>query len=97
MADQIALNHLVARSGLPVNWITDDRQNIFNLELADGVHPVIGDKGLASVRLVDGRLVRDARRVAVLCWIKSKLDAHIARGFSSFQPEVARFLRRIYA
>lgn len=96
MADQLALNHLVARPGMPVSWITDDKRHIFNLEVSDSLHPIVGDKGLAKIRLVGRHLVRDERRIAVLCWIKSKFDAHLARNFSSFQPEVALFLRKLY-
>ena len=97
MADQVALNHLVARSDLPVHWLTDDRRYIFNLELADAWHPVVGDPGLARIELVEGRPSRDGRRIEVLCWIKSKLDAHLRNSFSSFRPEVASMLQDLYA
>lgn len=95
--DQVTLNHLVARSGLPVHWITNDRARIFNLEIGEGVHPVVGDAGLARLSLRDGKLIRDGRRVAIFYWIKPRLDAHIADGFSTFQPEVAEWLRGMYA
>jgi hypothetical protein len=94
--DQVTLNHLVARSGLEVHWFTDDRTRIFNLEIGDGLHPGVGDQGLAGLSLQDGKLMRDGRRVAIFCWIKSRLDAHLADGFKTFQPEVREWLRRIY-
>lgn len=97
MADQLALNHLVARSGLPVNWISDDRRFIFNLEAADALHPVVGDAGLSQIALVNGRPWRTGRRIALMCWIKKKLDAHLKDNFSTFRPEVAALLRDLYA
>lgn len=94
--DQITLNHVVARSGVPVHWLTDDRSLIFNLEVGDQMHPVVGDPGLAAIRLDNGRPVRGDRQIAVFYWIKSKLDAHLVDGFSTFQPEVAAFLADLY-
>ncbi len=96
MADQIILNHLVARSGLPVAWISDNEQLIFNLEVSDSMHPVVGDRGLAQIRLEDNKLLRGDRQIAVFCWIKKKLDAHLRQKFSTFQPEVAGLLKELY-
>lgn len=94
--DQVTLNHLVARSGLPVHWLTDDLNRIYNLEVGESLHPVVGDPGLARISLEADRLERDGRRIAVFCWIKSRLDAHLADGFATFRPDVARFLADLY-
>jgi hypothetical protein len=94
--DQITLNHLVSKSGLPVHWLTDDRRYIYNLEIGENVHPIVGDPGLSAISLREGRPVREGREFAVFCWIKSKLDAHLADGFSTFKPEVAELLNRLY-
>lgn len=94
--DQITLNHLVARSGLPVHWLSDDRRFIYNLEIGEAVHPVVGDPALAAVTLQDGRPVRQGRTVAVFCWIKTKLDAHLVNEFATFKPEVAALLKTLY-
>lgn len=91
--DQITLNHLVARSGLPVHWISDDRRYIYNFEIGEGVHPMVGGPGLAAIHLEDSTLTRDGRRVVVFCWVKNKLDAHLENGFETFRPEVAEFFR----
>lgn len=96
MSSQLVLNHLVARSGLPVNWLTDDKRYIFNLEIGEAWHPVVGDAGLAKLKFEGKALVRDGREVAVFCWIKSKLDAHVKKKFSTFQPDVAQFMRQMY-
>lgn len=94
--DQLTLNHVVARSGVPVHWLSDDRRVIYNLEVGDNTHPVVGDPGLASIRLEGGRLMRGDRQIAVFCWIKNKFDAHLANGFSTFQPEVSAFFQSLY-
>lgn len=94
--DQITLNHLVARSGIPIHWITDDKRYIYNLEIADGIHPTVGDPGLKSLELKNNCLIRSGRQVAVFCWIKNKLDAHLKEDFYTFQPTVANFLRKFY-
>ena len=95
--DQITLNHLVHRSGLPVHWFSDDRRFIYNLEFGSNTHPIVGDIGLAEIELSQGFPVRDGRQFAVFCWIKNKLDAHIADDFATFNPEVSALLRRLYA
>jgi hypothetical protein len=94
--DQITLNHVVARSGLPVHWVSDDRRFIYNLEFGENTHPIVGDAGLKAIEMLNGIPVRDGREFAVFCWIKNKLDAHIADRFSTFSPEVADLLRKLY-
>lgn len=94
--DQIILNHLVARSGIPINWLTDNREFIYNLEIADSLHPVVGDKALGDLRYDGERLWRDDRKVAVFCWIKNKLDAHILDEFKTFHPDVREMLIDLY-
>ncbi len=96
MADQLILNHLVARSALSVGWINDDRSRIFNLELGENVHPLVGDPGLSRIKLDGGVPVRDERQIAVFCWVKKKFDEHLENRFSTFQPEVARLLNSLY-
>lgn len=95
--DQITLNHLVHRSGLWVHWFSDDQRFIYNLEFGSNIHPVVGDVGLMEIELRQGLPVRDGRQFAVFCWIKSKLDAHIADDFSSFKPDVSALLKKLYA
>jgi hypothetical protein len=70
--DQIILNHLVAYSGIPVNWISDDRRYIFNLEVGENVHPVVGDKGLSEIKLIDGKLFRNGGNL--LCFVGLKIN-----------------------
>lgn len=94
--DQITLNHLVARSGLPVHWFSDDRRFIYNLEFGENIHPVLGDSGLRAITMQNGLPVRGERRFAVFCWIKNKLDSHISDRFSTFTPEVADLLLHLY-
>lgn len=94
--DQLTLNHLVARSGIPVHWITDDQRYIYNLEIGQNVHPVVGDAGLANIRLEDGKLIREGRQIAVVYWIKLRLNAHFHHNFSTFQPDVANLLIDLY-
>jgi hypothetical protein len=94
--DQITLNHVVARSGLPVHWISDDRRFIYNLEFGEGTHPIVGDAGLKAIEMLNGIPVRNGRKFALFYWIKNKLDAHIADRFSTFSPEVADLLRKLY-
>jgi hypothetical protein len=95
--DQITLNHLVARSGLPIHWLSDNRRYIYNLEIAENKHPVVGDIALTEITLHEGRPTRDGRYIAVFYWIKNKLDAHLTDNFSTFRPEVATILQNLYA
>ncbi len=94
--DQITLNHLVARSLLPVYWFSDDLRFIYNLEFGESVHPVLGDSGLRAITMQNDLPVRGDRQFAVFCWIKNKLDSHIADRFSTFTPEVADLLLYLY-
>lgn len=94
--DQIVLNHLVARSGIPINWITDNKEFIYNLEIADAVHPIVGDKALGAIRFGGKSLYRGKRQIAVFCWIKNKLDAHIIDEFKTFHPSAREVLLDLY-
>jgi len=96
IGDQLILNHLLARTEVPVHWLTDDRRYIYNLEVADGLHPAPGDPALKRVRW-HRRPVLDGRRIVVFYWIKSKLDRHLQDEFCSFRPSVARRLMRLYS
>jgi hypothetical protein len=88
MPDQLILNHLVHRAGLPVHWLSDDDRYVFNLAVAENLHPVVGDPKLAQIRLNQGRFIPCNKYLAVFCWIKNKLDAHLEDGFSTFDADV---------
>lgn len=94
--DQLALNHLVARSGLPVNWLSDNKKYIYNLEFGANIHPILGDTALAAITLTNLIPTRDERVFALFCWVKNKYDAHLADKFSTFKPQVANLLMRLY-
>lgn len=94
--DQITLNHLVARSGLPVHWFSDDRRFIYNLEIGENAHPIVGDPKLAALERVGDSIYSEGRQVIVLCWIMNKLDAHFEDRFSTFREDVRQFLLEIY-
>lgn len=94
--DQLILNHLTADDRFPVHWVSDDRRFVFNLELADGVHPKVGDAQLRRIRwsLRGPRL--DGRPIVTWYWIKQHLDRHVEDGFRSFAAPVRRRLRSLY-
>lgn len=96
IGDQLILNHLIADGCFPVHWVSDDRRFVFNLELADGLHPKVGDEKLRRIRwsLRGPRL--DGRPIVTWYWIKQHLDRHIEDGFSSFAPPARRRLRSLY-
>lgn len=94
--DQIILNHLVARSGIPVNWITDNKNYIYNLEIADALHPVVGDKALSEIQFDGKKFFRGERQVAIFYWIKNRLDAHLKDKFKTFHPSVREKLEEFY-
>lgn len=95
--EQLIINHLVHDREHQVHWLTDNTDFIFNLEVGENLHPVVGDRLLQEIRLdVDG-FFRGGRRFAVFCWIKNKLDAHILDDFRTFDVAVAQMLREFYA
>ena len=95
--DQLILNHVVAAADSDeVNWVTDDRTAIYNLEIAEGLHPFLGDPGLRSLTRRGEALYQGARQVILFCWIKRQFDNHLADGFETFQPEVRSLLRSLY-
>jgi hypothetical protein len=96
LGDQLILNHLVSDGRFPVHWVSDDRRFVYNLELADGVHPRVGDEKLGRIRwsLRGPRL--DGRAIVTWYWIKQHLDRHIRDDFSSFAAPVRRRLRSLY-
>lgn len=95
IGDQLLLNHLVHRSGLPVQWISDDPNIIVNLEIAEAHHPVPGDPRLSEITWRSGPRLDD-RPIVIWYWIKNQLDLHIDDGFATFDRSVARRLRRLY-
>jgi hypothetical protein len=97
IGDQLILNHLVARGPFEVNWVTDNKRFVYNLEIGDGVHPGLNDEGLKRVRWYGKRPVTDGREVVVFCWIKRQVDLHIDNGFTTFHPVVSWRLRRLYS
>jgi hypothetical protein len=96
IGDQLILNHLVAYGPEPVHWVSDDRRYIYNLELAEGLHPRVGDEGLRRIRWFGRRPVLDGRKIVLWYWIKQHLDLHLGDHFASFRPHVARRLERCY-
>lgn len=97
LGDQLILNHVIA--GVDpgaIHWITDDRSFVFNLEIADGLHPYVGDSGLNKLTLDGDSIYLEDRKVVLLYWIKKQLDLHLSDGLQTFKPEVRDFLLSAY-
>lgn len=96
LGDQLVLNHGVAKFRDQVLYVSDDRTKIFNLEFCAGVHPDVGDRGLAALRARRGRLYLGRRQLVLLNWIRRYLSAHVRDGFSTFHPDVRRMMKEFY-
>lgn len=98
LGDQLILNHVIASSDPDeVNWLTDDCQHVYNLEIAEEVHPVVGDQRLRSLTRSGDAVYLGDRRIVLFYWIKKQFDLHLADEFRTFQPEVRSLLASLYS
>ena len=67
LGDQLILNHVLADTEPSlVNWLSDDRERVYNLEIADGLHPYVNDPRLASLTRIGGSAARVVSSMASL-------------------------------
>ena len=97
LGDQLILNHVLSEVGADqIHWLTDDRRFIFNLEIADGLHPYVGDDRLSEITRSGDALYLEDRRIVLFYWIKKQFDLHVADGFQTFKPDVRRLFVDLY-